>query len=159
MSVNLTSPVTGTVLNGFTAPTYTLTVANPADNFTRNWIVSAVGGTQGSVAVHTLSNPFAVMIKRPKTLKQAPPVDPSTGLYKGSVPKNLWTVSILKGVQMSTPDGKIVTIPIKIEIPLPAGVEASSTTLDQLAGALSCTGGVILQVLPQMIQAAKDGVI
>lgn len=82
MSISLTSPVTGATVTGLTSPTYTV-VADQAPNAqSKQWYVSAIGGTQTSVdASSSASKPWTFTFQRPASLKTLNAVD-STGVVR-----------------------------------------------------------------------------
>lgn len=69
MSIALTSPVTGAAQTGFTAPTYTIAAATAPDVNGKQYTVSALGGTQAGVTVHSVSSPFTLSFWVPKILR------------------------------------------------------------------------------------------
>lgn len=97
MAISLTSPVTGGAQTGFTAPTYTVVLDNYPDTNGKQWAVSALGGTQAGVTLHSVSSPFSVSFVRPKTYKVLGKTNPVTGLLP-SVPVNVHKVIVRKGV-------------------------------------------------------------
>lgn len=69
MSFNPSSPVTGAPQSGFTSPTYTLAAdIGPDAANSRQYAVTAVGGTQTGVSTHSVSSPFTTNMYRPKVL-------------------------------------------------------------------------------------------
>jgi hypothetical protein len=97
MTVSVTSPVTGSAQTGFTAPTYTVVADTPPNAYSKQWAVTALGGTQANVDVHGASKPFTVTFSRPQQIKSAPVVNPTTGVM-GSSPRNVYTVLVRKGM-------------------------------------------------------------
>lgn len=140
MSMSLTSPVTGGAQTGFTSPTYT-TVADVAPDVNgKQSAVTAVGGTQTGVTVHSVASPFTVTFIRPKTFKVLGKTNPVTGLLP-SVPKNPYRVIVRKGV---TPlAGQPFSVAIcDLTISVPAGSDTADPAnvramLSLLIGALN----------------------
>jgi hypothetical protein len=97
MTVNVTSPVTGSAQTGFTAPTYTVVADTPPNAYSKQWAVTALGGTQANVDVHGASKPFTVTFSRPAQVRSAPVVNPVTGVM-GNSPRNVYTALVRKGV-------------------------------------------------------------
>lgn len=97
MAVSLTSPVTGAAQTGFTSPTYTLTADNAPDTNGKQWAVTALGGTQTGVTVHSGASPFTITFTRAKVYKALGKPHPVTGLV-GNVPRNTYKVIVRKGV-------------------------------------------------------------
>jgi hypothetical protein len=97
MSFGLTSPVTGGAQTGFTAPTYTIVQDTYPDTNGKQVAVSALGGTQAGVTVHSVSSPFTVAYVKPKNNKVLGKTNPVTGLLP-SVPVNQHRITVRKGV-------------------------------------------------------------
>lgn len=96
MTISLTSPVTGSAQTGLTAPTYTVVVDTPPNAYSKQWAVTALGGTQTGVDVHGASKPFTVTFSRPANLRSAPVPNPVTGVMPNS-PRNVYSVIVRKG--------------------------------------------------------------
>lgn len=93
----LTSPITGSAQTGLTGPTYTH-VADTAPEITgRQVAVTALGGTQTGVTVHSVSSPFTLCWFKPKAFKVLGKANPVTGLIK-DVPNNVYKLVARKGV-------------------------------------------------------------
>lgn len=101
MTISLTSPVTGSAQTGFTSPTYTVVADTPPNAYTKQWAVTALGGTQANVDVHGASKPFTVSFSRPQTIRSAPVPNPVTGLMANS-PRNVYSVIVRKGTVPGT---------------------------------------------------------
>jgi hypothetical protein len=132
------SPVTGGPITGFTSPTYTLVADTPPDVNGKAFAVSALGGTQTGVVISSTSIPFTVLFTRPKVNRTLPPLSASGVL--GSVPRNVFTLSVRKGVvplsgQPATP------VVLKLEIPVPAGADTADKA--NLLAALSLMAGIL----------------
>lgn len=97
MTFSLSSPITGGAQTGFTAPTYTHVPDNFPDVNGKQVAVSALGGTQAGVTVHSVSSPFTIAALRPKAYKVLGKTNPVTGLLP-SVPVNQYKVITRKGV-------------------------------------------------------------
>jgi hypothetical protein len=96
MTISVTSPVTGSAQTGFTSPTYTVVVDTPPNAYSKQWAVTAVGGTQTGVDVHGASKPFTITFSRPAQLRSAPVPNPTTGVM-GNSPRNVYSVLVRKG--------------------------------------------------------------
>lgn len=96
MSITFANPVTGGPQSGFTSPTYTGVVDQPPANNAKQIYISAAGGTQVGVTVHTVASPFTITFWRPVNLKTLPRIGVN-GQY-GSVPKNDYRCIVRKGV-------------------------------------------------------------
>lgn len=101
MTVSLTTPVTGAAQTGFTSPTYTVVADSPPNAYSKQWAVTALGGTQANVEVHGASKPFTVTFSRPAAVRSAPVPNPTTGVM-GTPPRNTYSVLVRKGVVPGT---------------------------------------------------------
>lgn len=97
MTFAVTSPVTGSAQTGLTSPTYTLTSDVAPSALGRQWAVTALGGTQTGVTIHTQSSPFTLTAYRPAQFKQLGKANPITGVI-ANVPKNVFKIVARKGV-------------------------------------------------------------
>lgn len=98
MSVNLSSPVTGSAQTGLGSPTYTVVADQGPNPYSKQWAVTALGGTQPNVDVHAASKPFTITFSKPASLRVAPVPNPTTGVM-GSSPRNVYSVYVRKGAQ------------------------------------------------------------
>lgn len=140
MTVSVSSPITGTAQTGLTSPTYTVTSMAGPDANVKQWAVTALGGTQTGVDVHSVSRPFTISFWFPKILRVLPFLNSSGQLP--SVPMNVYKWITRKGVtplagQPST------TLVITTEMSVPAG----SDTVDaaNIRAALSAHFGAVSQ--------------
>lgn len=122
MTWNPSSPVTGAPQTGLTTPTYTLVADVAPDVNGVAKAVSALGGTQTGVEVSSPSNPFTILATRPKVLRTVPSLLSNGQLP--SVPKNTWTISVRKGVDVLAGQPKQVML-AKLEISVPAGADTA----------------------------------
>lgn len=98
MTVSVTSPVTGSAQTGLTSPTYTVVLDSPPNAYSKQWAVTALGGTQTGVDVHGASSPFTITFSRPAAVRSAPIVNPTTGVM-GNSPRNTYSVLVRKGTK------------------------------------------------------------
>lgn len=98
MTFSLTTPVSGSTIAAFTAPTYTVSPDTvPPTVAAKAWTVTAIGGTQAGVdASGSASKPWSVLFSRPAVLKYLSAVDANGQLR--SVPVNEYLLSTRKGV-------------------------------------------------------------
>lgn len=96
MTISVSTPVTGGAQTGLTAPTYTVVVDSPPNAYTKQWAVTALGGTQTNVDVHGASKPFTVSFSKPANIRAAPVPNPVTGVMPNS-PRNVYSVIVRKG--------------------------------------------------------------
>lgn len=97
MTITLSTPVTGGAQTGLTSPTYTITADTPPTANSKQWAVTALGGTQTGVNAHSVAAPFTVACFRPANFKSLSPVNAATGQLRG-VPINTYKVNTRKGV-------------------------------------------------------------
>lgn len=141
MTVTVTSPVTGSAQTGLTSPTYTHVADVAPDVNGRAYAVTALGGTQTGVEVSSPSNPFTLLITRPKQLKVLPALLANGQLP--TVPKNTYTVSVRKGVDVLTGQPKQVML-LKLEASVPAGADTADP--ESVRAAWSLLIGTLQQV-------------
>lgn len=120
MSISL-SAITGATVPGFTTPTYTPTADTAPVQNAKQWAITAAGGTQANVEVHSVSKPFTMTFFRPAQPRALPAVNPVTGVIK-NIPVNTYKVVTRKGavpyVNQAAQVAKITTI-----IEVPAGTD------------------------------------
>lgn len=136
-----TSPVTGATVAGFTSPTYTI-VADTAPSVNgKQYAISALGGTQASVDVNSVSKPFTTTFFRPAQLKVLPAPNPVTGVIK-SIPVNTYKLLTRKG---ATPVANQANSLIKVTtiFEVPAGVDTYEP--EEIKAALSLHVGTLSQ--------------
>lgn len=121
MSFNPSSPVTGSAQTGLTSPTYTLTVDTSPSNNSKQWAVTALGGTQTSVDAHSVSKPFTLSVFRPTVLKTLPQANPVTGVIK-NIPVNTYKVITRKGAAPAANQSALVPRVYTV-VEVPAGVD------------------------------------
>jgi len=136
---NLSSPVTGGAQTGFTAPTYTLTADNNPANNGKQWLVTALGGTQAGVVAHTAAQPFTISVYKPLSYKIAAFV--STTIFKRP-PRNKYDVIVRVGVNVNSNFPKDLSIH-RYTVDVPAGSEALDAP--QLRAAVSLMVGALNQ--------------
>lgn len=96
--LDINTLVTGVVVNGFTAPTYTLTADEKPSLNARQSIVTALGGTQTNVRSHSPTDPFIVTVAKPPQVLSMPQV-PLNGVL-GKVGRNKGSLVVRKGVNV-----------------------------------------------------------
>ncbi len=95
--INITSPVTGAPVAGLTSPTYTVTADQAPNGLSKQWYVSAIGGTQTGVdAQSTASKPWTFTYTRPSQMKTLNALD-STGVIR-NVGFNTFELLMRKGM-------------------------------------------------------------
>jgi hypothetical protein len=155
MAFTLTSPITGGAQTGLTSPTYTHASDIAPDVNGKQVAVTALGGTQTGVTVHSVASPFTVTIIRPKSFKTLSPVVPGTGLLP-SVPKNSWKVIIRKGVIPLAGQPASVML-IKMELDVPAGADVADAP--NVRAALSAAIGALNQQSAGLGDTLVSGIV
>lgn len=155
MAFSLTSPVTGGAQTGFTSPTYTVIVDTPPDINAKQYVVSALGGTQTGVTAHAVGNPFTISMFRPKQFKQLGSPNPATGVIS-NVPTNSWKFIVRKGAAPLAGQ-PIKTMVLTLTIDLPAGVEVANPA--EIRGALSALFGSVWQQSAALGDTLVQGVL
>jgi hypothetical protein len=141
MSVNLTSPVTGSAQTGLTSPTYTITDDVAPDINGKQVAVTALGGTQTGVNAHSVGSPFTITFWRAKILRVLGNPNPITGII-ANVPKNSYKWITRKGVlPLAGQPTQVMVITTTMDVP------AGSDTADpqNIRAALSAHFGSIAQ--------------
>lgn len=155
MSWNPTSPVTGAAQTGLTAPTYTFVADVAPDSNGKQVAVTALGGTQAGVTVHSVASPFTGTFVRPKQYKMLGQPNPVTGRLP-SVPMNSYGFIVRKGV---TPLANQPAKPmiIRISMDVPAGADTYDAA--NIRAALSFAFGVIYQQAAGVGDTTVSGVM
>jgi hypothetical protein len=158
MTISVTTPVTGGAQTGFTSPTYTVVVDNPPNASTgKQWAVSATGGTQTGVRVHSISDPFTLTVERPGVLKTlANLISGVTGLY-GKVPENSYKgFFIRKGVNISANNlPRVMEVDCRIRVP--AGADSYDPA--NVRAAISLAVGYLNQVSAGLGDTVTSGTL
>lgn len=116
------SSITGATEAAFTTPTYTLSAdLQPLLN-SRQYLVTAIGGTQTDVRANSAGDPFSVTLRR-QPYKALPTKNPVTGQY-GNVPLNKVDWLYRKGLKIDSA-GTIRVGNVRISVELPAGSETN----------------------------------
>lgn len=154
MAISLSSPVTGATVSGLTSPTYTVAVDQPPNAYSKQYAVTALGGTQTNVDVSSASRPFTFTFSRPSNVRVLAAVDPTNVLRV--VPVNTYTARTRKGVtplagQMSRLFQVVTTF----------GVPAGSDLADpnNLAAGVSLHVGALTQQASGIVDSLKSASI
>lgn len=153
MTIAVTSPITGSAQTGLTSPTYTnVSMAGPDANV-KQYAVTALGGTQAGVDVHSVSRPFTISFWFPKILRVLPSLNSAGQLP--SVPMNVYKWITRKG---TTPlaGQPSVTLVITTEMSIPAGADTADAP--NVRAALSAHFGAIAQQSAGTGDTAVSGV-
>lgn len=134
-----TSPVVGGIPTGFTAPTYTLSLDTSPSLNSKQYAITAIGGTQSSVDLNSISKPFTVSMFRPVTLSGQPTL--VNGVVKG-LKNNIFKIITRKGalpVAGAVPSTILVTTTISV----PSGVDVVEP--EEIKAAMALHSGVLYQ--------------
>jgi hypothetical protein len=140
MSFSPSSPVTGAAQTGFTSPTYTLSADVAPTATGKQYAVTAVGGTQASVRLHSATDPFTVTIERPAQFKGVPQV--ASGATLAQVPRNKYVLRVRKGAIPVTGQAAQTAL-FELIMNVPAGSDSADP--NNLRAALSLLFGVASQ--------------
>ncbi len=154
MAISLSTPVTGATASGLTSPTYTVAADQAPNAFSKQWAVTATGGTQTGVDVSSASRPFTFTFSRPANVKVLAAVDVTNVLRV--VPINTYTARTRKGV---TPlAGQMSRL---FQVVTNFGVPAGSDLADpnNLAAGVSLHIGALSQVSSGIVDSLKSGSI
>jgi len=155
MAISPSTPVTGSAQTGFTSPTYTLTAdTSPAPNG-KQWAVTALGGTQTGVDVHSVSKPFTVSFFKPANLNTLPQANVSTGVIK-NIRNNVYKLITRKGAVPAPYQAPIVAI-LKTELSIPAGTDTYEP--EEIRAAISAHIGVLSQISAGIGDTAVSGIM
>ncbi|DAD52402.1 coat protein [ssRNA phage SRR5466725_4] len=98
MSINVTSPITGSAQTGFTSPSWVVVPDTaPPGNPGEQVAVSSGTGTIAGVTFHSIASPFTINFTRAANLRVLGSPNPVTGVVS-NVPKNSFTVVTRKGM-------------------------------------------------------------
>lgn len=155
MTMSITSPVTGAAQTGFTSPTYTLVDDTAPDVNSKQKAVTALGGTQTGVAIHSVSQPFTVTVTRPKQYKVLGKANPITGLV-ASVPNNSYRCLVRKGVlPLAGQPFRNATVDVSVNIP--AGADTADAA--NVRAAISLAIGALQQISAGIGDTAVTGIL
>lgn len=141
MAVTIPTSITGGAQTGFTSPTYTTTAgAYPGVNGKQNY-VTALGGTQAGVRVHSVSDPFTVSAYQPLVPKTLGGL-PSNGVYT-NVPVNVYGVNVRKGlIPAANQAAQIGMVDVKIRIPAGSDGYDSANVRAMISAAVGYLNGI-----------------
>lgn len=127
MSITWSSPITGSAQTGFTSPTYTTTADTaPAGNPGKQVAVTALGGTQASVTVHSVASPFTLNFTRPANLRVLGNPNPVTGVIS-NVPTNSYKLITRKGVlPLAGQPYRVMVMTTNVDVP--AGADTADAS-------------------------------
>jgi len=156
MAITFDGSYTGlTTFTGLTNPTYTsvsdTSVSNPR---AKQHAVTAAGGTQTNVRVHSVGDPFLVRFLPPASYKTRPAANPITGKYP-SIPYNVHSLMVQKGTNFASGENPLPSW-IETRIGLAAGSELTDPANIR---AMVCFYAALLQeIAPGLAETLVTGI-
>lgn len=155
MPFSPTSPVAGAVQTSFTNPTYNLTSDTPPEQNMKQYAVTAIGGTQANVNVHSVAIPFTSAMARPKTLRVLGQPNPITGVI-ANVPRNVYRLITRKGV-LPLAGQAYTNMLVRTDIEVPAGADTADAP--NVKAAQSCHIGILWESSNDIGDVTLSGVL
>lgn len=155
MSFSPTSPVTGLAQADLTSPTYTIVAGQALNSRSKQWTVTALGGTQTGVSVNSVSNPFTITAEVPATLKGPGVPNPVTGVLTGTG-RNVYVVRVRKGT-LPLAGQSPQTSMVEVRMSIVAGADTADS--NSLQAMLSLAFGLCSQTSSALGDTVQDGVI
>ena len=155
MAISLTSPITGAAQTGFTSPTYTFVSDIAPDNNGKQYAVTALGGTQAGVSVHSVASPFTLTFSRPRVFKALGKANPTTGVI-ANVPLNIYKGLVRKGAVPLAGQASALAYG-RFEIGIPAGTDLASPS--ELRAMLSAMIGALSQISSGLGDTVTSGIV
>lgn len=155
MAFSPSGAIAGATVTGLTSPTYTVAADIAPTPTGKQFVVTALGGTQTDVSVHSVASPFFVSFTRPPQFKPLSLVNPATGRLM-SVPRNVWKMVCMKG---ALPLAGQATVPIiyRGEFAIPAGVDTADP--NEVRAFMSFLGGLFSNQASGIATSFLDGVV
>ena len=154
MSFAPSTPVTGAAISGLTNPTYTITADTPPNASSKQYAVTALGGTQTGVVAHTISSPFTLTMFRPGTFKVLG--QPSSSGVIRAFPKNTFEVLTRKGVNVLA-NQPTQLFPIRTTLGVPAGADTYDAV--SLKAAISVHIGLLWAIAQGIADSSLTGTL
>lgn len=152
MSFAPSSPITGAAITGLTSPTYTIVADTPPSAVSKQYAVSALGGTQTGVTAHSLSSPFTHTMFRPANIKVLG--QPNVSGVIRTFPRNTFSILTRKGVSVLA-NQPVQTSNIRTDLVLPAGADIYDQA--NFKAALSAHIGLLWQVANGLADTSFTG--
>jgi hypothetical protein len=121
----------------------------------KQYAVTALGGTQTGVNAHSVSSPFTLTVERPAAFKLLGQPNPVTGVI-ANVGRNVFTVRTRKGVVPLSGQAEQTMI-IETKISVPSGADTADT--NSVRAALSAHIGLLSDQDAEIGTLAIDGVL
>lgn len=154
MSFAPSTPITGAAITGLTSPTYTITADTAPSASSKQYAVSALGGTQTGVVVHGISSPFTLTMFRPPNFKVLGQVTQSGQVR--SFPKNNFSVLTRKGVDVLANQPTQLAL-IRTNIAIPAGSDSYDSV--SLKAMISAHIGMLWQIAQGLSDTCHSGTL
>lgn len=152
MTINISTAVTGTVLNGFTTPGYTLAADTPPSPNAKQSIVSALTGTQTGVRAHSPSDPFSITVTKP--LIAVPYPKANVNGFLGNAGRNKYTIYVRKGtIPLAGQNAQVSDL--KIETNVVSGAEVNDKA--NLAALYSLASALLAREAAGLLDTATQG--
>jgi hypothetical protein len=155
MSFNVSSPVTGSAQTGLTSPTYTVVADTPPTVNSKQYAVTALGGTQTGVTTHSVAAPFTVSMFRPPNPQVLAVPNAATGVIS-RFPKNTYKVITRKGV-LPLAGQPVQTMIVTTTIDVPAGADTADAA--NVRAALSAHIGSLSQQSAGVGDTSVQGIL
>lgn len=154
MSISL-SAITGTAVTGLTSPTYTPTADTPPNAWSKQYAITAIGGTQTGVdTASSASKPWVLTFSRPQNVRQLNAVDANNILRV--VPMNVYVASQRKGVlPLAGQPAKAALF--RTEFRIPAGSDTAD--VPNIKAAVSCYLGALVQQANGLVDLFTQAVL
>jgi hypothetical protein len=153
MAISL-SAITGAAITGLTSPTYTPTADVPPNAWSKQWSITAIGGTQTGVDTGaSASRPWSITVSRPQNVRQLNAVDSNNVLR--SVPMNTYVWIGRKGMTPLAGQPSKTNIH-RYESSVPAGADVAD--IPNLKAANSCFLGALWQQAQGWVDLQTTGV-
>lgn len=154
MAFSLTTPVTGQAQTGFTSPTYTIAADTPPAINAKQYVVTALGGTQTGATASSVSSPFTVSMFRPAVFASAGSLD-ANNVLRG-VGYNDYAIIVRKGMlPLAGQPAMLATFTLKMHIP--GGADTASPA--EIRAALSLLFGAAVQTSAGVGDTLVSGVL
>lgn len=148
------TPVTGATITGLTSPTYTIASDTPPNSSSKQYAVTALGGTQTGVVAHSISVPFTLTMFRPATFKVLS--NPNASGVIRSFPKNSFEVLTRKGM------GVLANQPVQLgtirsTFTIPAGADSYDAV--SIKAMISAHIGLLTQIAQGLADTVITGTL
>lgn len=154
MAFSPSTPIAGAAISGLTSPTYTIAADQAPTPSSKQYAVTALGGTQSGVSAHTISAPFTLTMFRPATFKSLGTTDPSGRVRV--FPKNTFEVLTRKGVHVLA-NQPVQLMTIRTNLGIPAG--ADTFDVNSIKAAISAHIGLLTQISQGLSDTVLTGTL